>query len=58
MEMQTNKVKILTLKKTSWFGKGQRLEVWISDCSEYVIFTLRKLKQRKTCTRLKKLQLI
>ena len=43
--METNKVKILTLKKTSLPGKTQRLEVGFGLFR--IIFTLLKLKQKE-----------
>ena len=45
MKMETNKVKILTLKSTSLPGKTQRLEVGFGLFR--VIFTLPKLKQKE-----------
>ena len=44
MKIQTNKVKILTLKYTSLPGKSQRLKVGFGLFR--IIFTLPKLKQR------------
>ena len=45
MKMETNKVKILTLKKRSFSGKTQRLEVGFGLFR--IIFTLPKLKQKE-----------
>ena len=44
MKIQTNKVKILTLKYTSLPGKSQRFKVGFGLLR--IIFTLPKLKQR------------
>ena len=45
MKMETNKVKILTLKRRSLLGKSQRLEVGFGLFR--IIFTLPKLKQKE-----------
>ena len=45
MEMETNKVKILTLKLTSLLGKSQRIEVEFGLFR--IIFTVPKLKQKE-----------
>ena len=45
MKMETNKVKILTLKKKSLPGKTQRLEVGFGLFR--IIFILPKLKQKE-----------
>ena len=45
MKMETNKVKILTLKKRSLPGKTQRLEVGFGLFR--IIFTLTKLNQKE-----------
>ena len=45
MKMETNKVKILTLKLTSLPGKSQSLEVGFGLFRK--IFTLPKLKQKE-----------
>ena len=45
MKMETNKVKILTLKSTSLPGKIQRLEVGFGLFR--IFFTLPKLKQKE-----------
>ena len=45
MKMETNNVKILTLRSTSLPGKSQRLEVWFGLIR--IIFTLPKLKQKE-----------
>ena len=45
MKMETNKVKILTLKRRSLLSKSQRLEVGFGLFR--IIFTLPKLKQKE-----------
>ena len=45
MKMETNKVKILTLKSTSLPGRSQRLEVGFGLLK--IIFTLLKIKQKE-----------
>ena len=45
MKMETNKVKILTLKQTSLPGKSQRLEVGFGMFR--IIFAMPKLRQKE-----------